>query len=93
VKADDSYLSAYSERDGYALSVSGPMEESSWGLLRDVDAVFERHDGRPHWGKHHFMSPSRMEKLFPRYDDFKRLRREIDPDGVFLNDHLRALFT
>jgi FAD/FMN-containing dehydrogenase len=92
VKADDSYLSAYSERDGYALSVSGPLEEASWAMLRDIDAVFDRYDGRPHWGKHHFMSPSRMEKLFPHYDDFKRLRREIDPDGIFLNDHLRALF-
>jgi FAD-linked oxidoreductase len=92
VKADDSYLSAYSERDGYALSVSGPLEESTWPMLRDVDAIFDRYDGRPHWGKHHFMSQARMEKLFPRYDTFKALRREIDPDGIFLNDHLRALF-
>ena len=92
VKADDSYLSAYSERDGYALSVSGPLEEATWQMLRDVDAIFDRYDGRPHWGKHHFMSRGRIEKLFPRYEDFRRLRREIDPNGIFLNDHLRALF-
>lgn len=93
VKADDSYLSAYSERDGFAISVSGPLEPASWNLLRDVDAVLDRHEGRPHWGKHHFMTPARMERLFPRYDAFRRLRRELDPEGVFLNDHLRALFT
>jgi FAD/FMN-containing dehydrogenase len=92
VKADDSYLSAYSDRDGYALSVSGPLEESTWRMLQDVDAIFDRYDGRPHWGKHHFMSRARMEKLFPHYDAFRTLRREIDPDGIFLNDHLRALF-
>lgn len=92
VKADDSYLSAYAERDGYALSVSGPLEYWTWGMLKEVDAIFDRHDGRPHWGKHHFMSPARLEKLYPRYDAFKRIRREIDPDGIFLNDHLRALF-
>jgi hypothetical protein len=48
VKADDSYLSPYSERDGYALSVSGPLEHASWAMLQDVDAIFERHAGRPH---------------------------------------------
>lgn len=92
VKADDSYLSAYSERDGFAISVSGPLEESSWRMLQEVDAIFDRYEGRPHWGKHHFMSAARLERLFPRYDAFKRMRREIDPDGIFLNDHLRALF-
>jgi FAD/FMN-containing dehydrogenase len=92
VKADDSYLSAYSERDGYALSVSGPLEFSSWAMLRDVDAIFDRYDGRPHWGKHHFMSASRLERLYPRYDAFKTFRRQLDPGAMFLNDHLRALF-
>ena len=92
VKADDSYLSAYAERDGYAIGVSGKPENSTWPLLRDVDAIFERRGGRPHWGKHHFMTPARLEKLYPRYDAFKKIRREIDPDGVFLNAHLRGLF-
>lgn len=30
VKADDSYLSAYAERDGYAIGVSGKPEASTW---------------------------------------------------------------
>ena len=92
VKADDSYLSAYAERDGYALSVSGPLETPTWAMLKDVDAIFERHGGRPHWGKHHFMTAARLEKLYPRYDAFKAMRREIDPSGMFLNDFLRPLF-
>jgi FAD/FMN-containing dehydrogenase len=92
VKADDSYLSAYAGRDGYAIGVSGPHKVETWAMLRDVDAIFDRHAGRPHWGKHHFMTPARLEKLYPRYDDFKRMRREMDPDGMFLNDHLRQLF-
>jgi FAD/FMN-containing dehydrogenase len=92
VFADDTYLSAYSERDGYALCVSGPIEHATWALLRDADAIFQRYDGRPHWGKHHFMTQARLERLYPRYDAFKTLRRQLDPTGVFLNDHLRALF-
>lgn len=38
------------------------------------------------------MTPERLERIYPKYDAFKRLRREMDPDGVFLNDHLRMLF-
>jgi len=92
VKGDDTYLSAYAGRDGYALSISGPLEEWSWGMLRDADAILDRYDARPHWGKHHFMTPERLERIYPQYDAFKRLRREMDPDSVFLNDHLRMLF-
>jgi FAD/FMN-containing dehydrogenase len=92
VKADDSLLSAYAERDGYALSISGPLEFETWGMLKEFDEILDRYDARPHWGKHHFMSPARLERIYPHYDRFKQIRQEIDPDGVFLNDHLRALF-
>lgn len=92
VKADDSYLSAYAERDGYAIGISGPPQRETWQMLQDADAILERYDGRPHWGKHHFMTPARLEKIYPRYDAFKKMRREIDPDGIFLNQHLRPLF-
>ena len=47
---------------------------------------------RPHWGKLHLMTRERLEELFPRFDRFVEFRRELDPDGVFLNDHLRELF-
>jgi FAD/FMN-containing dehydrogenase len=92
VKADDSYISAYAGRDGYAMSISGPLEHWTWAMLKEMDEILDRYDARPHWGKHHFMSPQRLERIYPRYDAFKTLRREIDPDGVFLNDHLRSLF-
>lgn len=92
VKADDSYVGPYGECDGYAIGVTGPMAPSTWRMLYDVDAIFEKYDGRPHWGKHHFMTPARLEKIYPRYGAFKKMRREMDPDGVFLNDHLRGLF-
>ncbi|GLK69637.1 D-arabinono-1,4-lactone oxidase [Hansschlegelia plantiphila] len=92
VKGDDSYLSAYAERDGYAMSISGPLEYWTWGMLKEMDEILDRYEARPHWGKHHFMSPARLERLYPRYDAFKKIRREIDPGGMFLNDHLRALF-
>jgi L-gulonolactone oxidase len=42
---------------------------------------------RPHWGKY-ILSPEAIRERYPRMDDFLRIRREIDPGGVFLNDFL-----
>ena len=33
-----------------------------------------------------------LHARYPRAADFIALRRELDPAGVFLNDHLRELF-
>ena len=49
-------------------------------------------DARVHWGKLHFLTREQLRARYPRADDFVALRRELDPDGVFLNDHLRPLF-
>ncbi|MGH7288180.1 MAG: D-arabinono-1,4-lactone oxidase [Myxococcota bacterium] len=32
-----------------------------------------------------------MARLYPRFDDFRRLASELDPTGRFRNDHLREL--
>lgn len=92
VKEDTSMLSAYAGRDGYAMSISGPLEVSTWPILSEADAILDRYDARPHWGKHHFMTPERLQRIYPEYDAFRKLRREMDPRGVFLNDHLAQLF-
>jgi FAD/FMN-containing dehydrogenase len=42
--------------------------------------------------KMHFTTRARMERLYPKYEPFKKLRRQIDPAGMFLNELLRPLF-
>lgn len=92
VAADDSYLSPYAGRDGFAISVSQSPGVDYWTFLRDMDEVLAGFEGRPHWAKLHFMTPARLEKLFALYGAFKDLRRRLDPGGMFLNDMLRPLF-
>ncbi|MGO2051922.1 D-arabinono-1,4-lactone oxidase [Glutamicibacter sp. 287] len=43
---------------------------------------------RPHWGKAHFLGAS---QLYPRFADFQAMRSKADPQGLFLNGHLRQL--
>jgi FAD/FMN-containing dehydrogenase len=90
--ADDAYLSAQYHRDTVSVSVSGKPGTTYEPFLRDLDQQLQRFDARPHWGKIHYLTRDRVEALYPRYDDFQRVRREFDPYGIFLNPHLRELF-
>lgn len=89
--ADDGMLSPNYRRDSVVFSVSGIPGTDYWPFLRAADDLFDRFEGRPHWGKICFPTRSRMERLFPELDTFCRIRRELDPEGMFLNDFLRQL--
>jgi FAD/FMN-containing dehydrogenase len=91
-QSDEAYLSAQYLRDTVSVSVSGKPGTVYEPFLRELDAELQRYDARPHWGKIHFLTRDRVEALYPRYDDFQRIRRDFDPDGIFLNPHLRDLF-
>ncbi|MNT40100.1 L-gulono-1,4-lactone dehydrogenase [compost metagenome] len=56
-----------------------------------MEAIFKRHGGRPHWGKLHTQTAETLRDLYPMWDRFQDVRQALDPRGVFLNAHLRAL--
>lgn len=45
--------------------------------------------GRPHWAKAHTCGALELQKMYPNFADFLRVREHADPDGVFLNPYLR----
>lgn len=59
--------------------------------FRDMEPLFQRHDGRPHWGKKHTMTSSQLSACYPDWDRFQSIRSSLDPDGVFLNEYLAEL--
>ena len=92
VAADESWLSHSYERPSVVLSVSGMPGTDYEPYLRDVDRLLGEFDARVHWGKLHYLTREQLHARYPRAADFVALRRELDPRGVFLNDHLRELF-
>jgi FAD/FMN-containing dehydrogenase len=92
VGAEEAFLSPSHRTETTVISVSGMPGSDYWGYLRSVDALLADFDARVHWGKLHFMTPERLRALYPRAADFIALRRELDPAGTFLNEHLRPLF-
>lgn len=92
VAGEESYLAPNHRRPSTVLSVSGEPGTDYLPFVREFDAVLDGFDARAHWGKIHFLDRERVERLYPAYPLFQEVRREFDPDGVFLNEHTRALF-
>jgi FAD/FMN-containing dehydrogenase len=89
--ADDLWLSTASGRATATISVHQGAELPDEPLFRACEAIFAAHDGRPHWGKVHYRTGKELAALYPRWDDWWRVRDRYDPDGRFLNSHLSAL--
>jgi L-gulonolactone oxidase len=92
VAADSIPLSPAHGRESTFVAVHAYHRRDYEGLIRDAEAVFDRYDGRAHWGKHHTQGAADLESLYPEWEQFRELREELDPDGLFLNDHLRDVF-
>ncbi|WEX77762.1 FAD-binding protein [Sinorhizobium numidicum] len=89
---DSGWISPFYEQDSITLSVSGEPGTDYWEYLKDVDTILRQYGSRPHWGKLHFLATEDVTVLYPRAGDFRALRARVDPEGRFLNDHLRQLF-
>jgi FAD/FMN-containing dehydrogenase len=92
VAADDAWLSPAGGRATVTISVHQDARLPFLDLFRDLEPVFAEAGGRPHWGKWHGLGASQLCDLYPQWQRFHALRDELDPGGVFLNEHLRHLF-
>lgn len=59
--------------------------------FKDVHAIFKEHKGRPHWAKVTHYSKEELNALYPNFQKFKDLRKELDPNGMFLNTFLKRI--
>ncbi len=86
--ADDIWLStAYGRESAYVAihQYSGLPHQAYFDRFESIVAEVA---GRPHWGKLHSLDAGRLRPLYPRFDDFRRVRAEADPDGRFGNSYL-----
>ncbi len=92
VAADDVWMSPFYERASVTIALHQFHTVDTTPLFDAAESVFRAADGRPHWGKRHTRSGHELSHLYPKYQEFRLLRRRLDPKDKFLNDHLRALF-
>lgn len=91
VRGDDIPLSMFQGRDSCAISVHQHYEMDHHNFFARVEPIFWKYGGRPHWGKLHTLNARLLAPLYPRWQDFLAVRAVVDPDGRFLNAHLRQV--
>lgn len=92
VAADPHWLSPHSQRDSVCISIPAYTDMESAAYFEPLVEIFDRYDGRPHWGMVHKLRAEALTRLYPRFEDFRELRRQADPRGLLLNRHLARLF-
>ena len=88
VAQDDIPLSPACGREtGYiAVHVFNKFEYEPY--FREVEAIMNGYEGRPHWGKLHFQTAETLRPRYPLWDGFLAVRDRLDPDRVFTNAYL-----
>lgn len=89
---DDIPLSPASGRETVTISIHQAAELPHQAFFADAEAIFRNHRGRPHWGKMHSHTAHELRDLYPQWETFLAARELLDPNGRFLNDHLRQIF-
>ena len=91
VKGDDIWLSPCLGRDSCYIGVISYMP---YGKSVDCQAYFDDYeqimanlDGRPHWAKRFGPDAKKLEKMYPHWDDFQKVRARLDPDNRFANSY------
>ncbi|HTK10682.1 MAG TPA: D-arabinono-1,4-lactone oxidase [Ktedonobacteraceae bacterium] len=92
VHADDIWLSPAYQRTSAYVAVHMYRGMAYRAYFEQIEAIFRRYQGRPHWGKMHTQNATSLQELYPHWHDFRRIRATLDPEGLFLNDYLRQLF-
>jgi FAD-linked oxidoreductase len=92
VKGDELWLSPSYQRDSVYFAVHTYISEDYRPYFECIEKIFQEHGGRPHWGKWHSMNAACLKKVYPKFDEFLKMREEFDPEGMFLNQHLEQIF-
>lgn len=91
-KQDDIWLSPAYGRDSAYIAVHMYRGMPYQEYFSAMENIFKKYNGRPHWGKRHFQTPEYLSQTYPKWEDFHRVRKELDPKGIFLNKYLRSVF-
>ncbi len=91
VKADDIWLSPFYQRDSCSISCHRFHDKDYKKYFDAMEAIFLKYDGRPHWGKVHTLSAKELRARYPMFDDFMKIRQEMDPKALFTNNHIDTI--
>ncbi len=90
--ADTALMSPFRSGEKISIAVHCYHRDAYMAVFTDVEAIFKRYGGRPHWGKMHSMTHREMRASYPGFETFDRIRRQLDPQRRFINAYLAKLW-
>jgi L-gulonolactone oxidase len=95
VKGETAWLSA---ADGecvqcgiYHSRIPGTRDHAR-DMVHRVERLMLKFAGRPHVGKLISLDPADLRAVYPNWNRFNTLRKQMDPDGMFWSNELAAAF-
>jgi decaprenylphospho-beta-D-ribofuranose 2-oxidase len=76
---------------GWTLALDLPAGPALAPLFRALDELVVEAGGRLYLAKDSRLAPATFDRMYDRADEFRKLRRELDPDGVIQSDLARRL--
>lgn len=90
-RSEDLWLSTAFGRQSAYVAVHEYHRNSTEPYFRAVQEIMRAHGGRPHWGKMNTLGADYFAERYPHMADFKQVRAEHDPEGLFLNPYTRRI--
>lgn len=90
VAKDETLLSPAYQQDVCYIGVA--TQPNANEVIERFEPIMKRLGGRPHWGKCFTLTRAEAELLYPRYQKFRQIRNELDPNRVFSNEFLQYFF-
>ncbi|MCG1036085.1 D-arabinono-1,4-lactone oxidase [Polaribacter sargassicola] len=94
VYSDNSWLSyAYKKEVVTMGCVSrNAATADTYEAFKTIENIFLKYGGKPHWAKRFMAKDAEFSKIYDKWEDFKTLRRKLDPTNKFLNPYLTEIF-
>jgi FAD-linked oxidoreductase len=86
--SDDVWLSTAHGRKTAYVAVHQYHRHEHEEYFKAAAEIFNAVEGRPHWGKMHWLDAKTLGERYPRFEDFLSVRDEVDPDRRFTNSYL-----
>ncbi len=92
-KADNVLLSPGNGRDTcYIGGYCSTYKRHDTFFNEFCDDLRVRYGARPHWGKLGFPNREIAKLTYPGFNEFEQIRKDFDPNGIFANSYIKALF-
>ncbi|MEO9598948.1 D-arabinono-1,4-lactone oxidase [Parasphingorhabdus sp.] len=89
---DDAWLSPFNDGHRMSIAIHAEASEEFDFFFSEFEPLFLRNGGRPHWGKFHSLEAEQLSELYPQFDAFNALRKQLDPTGKFVSRYMAKIW-